>query len=190
MDEWIVPRYLRFVEIVAGSIVVILPVLVLISPGFPISTQYFILSFVLLTMGIVRIIVGISANYLSDVLRYISLRIGIFELILAIAALLLVELATQILIYLLAFSLLTHGIVRAVIGGFARVFPKWLRGLLVVVGLSTIALSVTIFVFTRFGFRIPSVAMLSILFLLNGIARIALGIREIRKEKAEDPAGR
>jgi uncharacterized membrane protein HdeD (DUF308 family) len=136
-------------------------------------------------MGIVRILIGTFATYLTEALRHVSLRIGIFELILAIAALLLVELATQILIYLLAFSLLTHGIVRIVIGGFARVFSKWLRVFLVVVGLSTIVSAVTVFLFTRLGVRMPSIRVLSTVFLLNGIARILLGATEIRKEKAE-----
>ena len=176
MGEWSVRRYLRFVEIVAGSIIAILPGLVLTSPNLSISSQYFVLSLVLLVMGIVRIIVGTFAKYLSEALRYVSLRIGIFELIFAIAALLLAEFATQILVYLLAFSLLTHGITRTIIGGFAKVYPQWLRVFLVVVGLSTIVLSITVFVSARFGFQIPSLAILSVVAILNGIARILLGV--------------
>lgn len=185
LGEWSVRRYLRFVEIVAGSIIVILSGLVLTSPNLSVSSQFFFLSLVLLVMGIVRIIVGTFAKYLSEALRYINLRIGIFELLLAIAALLLVEFATQVLVYLLAFSLVIHGITRTIMGGFAEVYPRWLRVLLAMVGLSTIVLSLAIFVSARVGFQMPSTAILSVAAMLNGIARVFLGIAEMRSEEVE-----
>ncbi|MFB0501891.1 MAG: hypothetical protein ACETVP_05415 [Candidatus Bathyarchaeia archaeon] len=80
---------------------------------------------------------------------------------------------------LLSFALLIHGIARVVVGGFAKVFPSWLRGLLVVVGLLTIVLSVTVFISSAVGF-LTLVLILSITFLLNGIARIVSGITGIR----------
>jgi len=76
--------------------------------------------------------------------------------------------------YLLSFALLIHQIARLVIGGFANVFPSWLRGILVVVGLLTIALSIMVFISSALGF-LTLVFILSITFLLNGIARIVSG---------------
>jgi uncharacterized membrane protein HdeD (DUF308 family) len=75
--------------------------------------------------------------------------------------------------------LLIHGIARVVIGGFAKVFSSWLRGLLVVFGLLTIVLSVLVFISPALGF-LTLVIILSITFLLNGIARIVSGITGIR----------
>ena len=81
--------------------------------------------------------------------------------------------------YLLSFALLIHGIARVVIGGFANVFPRWLRGLLVVVGLLTIVLSVIVFISSALGF-LTLIFILSISFLLNGLARIVSGTTGIR----------
>jgi uncharacterized membrane protein HdeD (DUF308 family) len=75
--------------------------------------------------------------------------------------------------------LLLHRIARVVIGGFVKVFSSMLRGLLVVVGLLTIVLSVFVFIYSALGFLIL-VFILSITFLLNGIARIVSGITGIR----------
>jgi len=72
------------------------------------------------------------------------MRTGILALVLAIMIMFYAKLATEMLIYLLSFALLLNGIVRVVIGGFAKVFPGWLRGKLVVVGLLTIFLSVRV----------------------------------------------
>jgi uncharacterized membrane protein HdeD (DUF308 family) len=75
--------------------------------------------------------------------------------------------------------LLIHRIARVVIGGFAKVFSSWLRGLIVVVGILTIVLAVFVSIFSALGFLIL-VFILSITFLLNGIARIVSGITGIR----------
>ena len=79
------------------------------------------------------------------------------------------------LIYILSLALLLNGIARMAIGGFVRVFPGWLRGSLVVVGLLTIVLSVFVFLSPGVGF-LALVLMLSFTFLFNGIARIVQGI--------------
>ena len=92
-----------------------------------------------------------------------------------IVALLYTDLTTQLLIYLLSFALLLNGVARLVIGGFARAFPKWLRGFFAVVGILTIILAVVVFVYSEFGF-LALVLMLSFTFMFNGIARIIQGI--------------
>lgn len=81
--------------------------------------------------------------------------------------------------YLLSFALLIHGIPRVVVSGFVNVFPRWPRGLLVVVGLLTIVLSVIVFISSALGF-LTLVFIISISFLLNGLARIVSGTTGIR----------
>jgi len=99
---------------------------------------------------------------------------------LAIVALLYTDLTTQVLIYILSFVLLLNGVARLVIGGFGRVFPKWLRGFFVVVGVLTIVLSVIVFVSPSLGF-LALVLLLSFTFMFNGIARIIQGITGTRE---------
>jgi len=173
------PGWLRALDIVFGLIAVILSIVVLVYQELAILTLIFVLSIALLIIGIARVFGGIFAKYLSDGLRAVHVGTGILALVIAIVALLYTELATQMLIYLLSFALLIHGIARIVIGGFAKVFPSWLRGLLAVVGLLTIFLSVVVFISPAVG-ELTLVFLLSITFLFNGIARIVSGITGIR----------
>lgn len=179
MSETKAPGWLRSLDIVFGLIGIILSVVVLVYQELAILTLIFVLSIALLIIGIARVIIGISAKYLSDGLRTLNVGTGILALVLAIVAMLYPELATQMLIYLLSFALLINGIVRLVIGGFAKVLPSWLRGLLVVVGLLTIVLSVVVFISPALG-ELTLILLLSINFLLNGIARIISGITGTR----------
>lgn len=162
-----------------GLIAIILSVVVLVYQDLAILTMIFVLSIVLLVVGIARIFGGIFAKYLSDGMRAVNVGIGILALVLGAIALLHTDLTTQVLIYILSFALLLNGIARLVIGGFARLLPSWLRGLLTVVGLLIIILSVVVFVSPAFG-ELTLVLILSITFLLNGIARIVSGITGIR----------
>lgn len=184
MSEVESPGWLRAVDIIFGVIAIALSVAVLVYPELAISTLILILSFALLVIGIARVVIGIFAKYLSDVLRAVNLGGGILACVLAIVALLYPQLATQMLIYLLSVALLFLGIARVVIGGFARVFPSWLRFLLVVVGLLTVVLSVVVFISPALGF-LTLVLMLSLAFLLNGIVRIVSGITGIRRVELE-----
>jgi len=174
------PGWLRALDTVFGLIAITLAVVVMVYQELAILTLIFVLSIALLIIGIARVIIGISARYLSDGLRALNVGTGILALVVAIVALLYPELATQMLIYLLSFALLINGITRLIIGGFAKVLPSWLRGLLVVVGLLTIVLSVVVFISPAFG-ELTLVFLLSITFLLSGIARIASGITGIRQ---------
>ncbi len=112
-------------------------------------------------------------------MRAVNVGAGLLACVLAVVALLYPQLATQVLIYLLSFALLLNGIARVVVGGFGDALPGWLRGLLVIIGLLTIIVSVVVFLYPALGF-LTLVFLLSIAFMLNGIARIASGITGIR----------
>ena len=179
MSEKKAPGWLRALDVILGLIAVALSIAVLMYPELAILTLIFTLSVALLVIGIARVIIGIFAKYLSDELRALNLGAGILALALAIVAIFYPQLATQMLIYLLSFALMFNGIVRVMIGGFAKVFPNWLRGLLVVVGMLTIVLSVVVVISPAFGF-LTLVFLLSIAFLLNGMVRIVSGITGVR----------
>jgi len=179
MSEEKAPAWLRALDIVVGSIGVILSISVLMYPKPTILTLILVLSIAALVVGIARIVIGASAKYLPDGLRAINVGAGILALVVALVAMSFPQLAVQVLIYLLSLVLLVHGIARVVVGGFARVFPSWLRGLHVVVGLATIVSSVVIFLFPGFGF-LTLVFILAIMFLVNGAARIISGITGVR----------
>lgn len=185
MSEVKSPGWLRALDVIFGLITIMLSMVVLAYPELAVLTLIFVLSFALLVVGIARIIIGMFGKHLSDGLRAVNLGAGILTFVLAIVALLYPQLATQTLIYLLSAALLLLGIARVVIGRFAKVFPGWLRGLLVIIGLLTIAFSVAVFMFEDFGF-LTLVVMLSFVFLLNGIARIASGITGARRFELQE----
>ena len=180
MSEMKAPSWLRALDIVFGLIAIILSIVVLVYQELAILTLIFVLSIALVIIGIARVFGGIFAKYLSDGLRAVHVGTGILALVLAIVAMLYTELATQALIYLVSFALLIHGTARIVTGGFCKVFPSWLRGLLVVVGILTIVLAAFVFLSPKLGF-LALVLMLSFTFLFNGIARIAQGIAGTQK---------
>jgi len=175
MSETKAPGWLRAFDIIFGLISVILSVVVLVYQEVAILTLIFVLSIVLLVTGIARIINGLFAKYLSNGIRAVNVGIGIVAIALGIVALLYTDLTTQLLIYILSFALLLNGVARLVIGGFAKAFPKWLRGFFAVVGILTIILAVVVFVYSELGF-LALVLMLSFTFMFNGIARIIQGI--------------
>lgn len=113
-------------------------------------------------------------------MRGINVGIGIIALILGAITLVYTDLTTQLLIYIISFALLLNGVARLVIGGFARVFPKWLRGFFMIVGLLAIGLFIVVFVYSEVGF-LALVLLLSLMFMFNGIARIVQGITGTQK---------
>jgi uncharacterized membrane protein HdeD (DUF308 family) len=180
MSETKSPGWLRAFDIVFGLIAVVLSVVVLAYQELAILTMILVLSIVLLVTGIARIFGGIFAKYLSDGIRAFNVGIGIVAIALGIVALVYPNLTEQVLIYILSFALLLNGVARLLIGGFAKAFPKWLRGFFAVVGILTIVLSVVVFVYSEFGV-LALVLMLSFTFMFNGIARIVQGITGIQE---------
>jgi hypothetical protein len=84
------------------------------------------------------------------------------------------------LIQLLSIALLVHGIINAAIGGLGGTLPTLPRGLFVVVGLLSIALSAIAFVSSSISF-LNLVYILSIGYLLIGIGDIILGATGIKR---------
>ena len=175
MTEIRAPNWLRAFDVIFGLISVIMSVAVLAYQELAILTLIFVLSLILLVIGIARIFGGIFANYLSDGMRALNVGIGLVAIVLGIITLIYTDFTTQLLIYIISFALLLNGVARLLIGGFAKAFPKWLRGFFVAVGLLTIGLSFVVFVYTELGF-LALILMLSVTFMFNGIARIVQGI--------------
>ena len=175
MSETKNPTWLRTLDIILGLISVVLSILIFAYQELAILTLIFILSFVLLFLGIARVFGGIFALYLSSKIRALNVGIGLVAIVMAILALIYPDLTTQLLIYIISFALLLNGIARLAIGGFAKAFPKWLRGVFIVIGLLTIGLSVVVFLYSDLGF-LALILMLSVTFMINGLTRIVQGI--------------
>ena len=176
MGEKKIPTSMRALNIAIGLIAVILSVVIVAYPVLAVYTMIIILLIALLLIGAARLIVGLLAGYLPKRAKAIAVVVGILAIAVAILGLTFPGLTTLVLIYLLSFGLLLNGIGRLAIGGSTAEYPGWLRVLLVAVGILGIALSFVVFAFPGFGFQ-TLVFLLSIGFLFNGIARIAIGLR-------------
>jgi uncharacterized membrane protein HdeD (DUF308 family) len=134
----------------------------MLMPNVAAETLIFVLYFALLFIGTRRILIGALFTRLSRGLRIISIIAGLVLIGLAIMVLAYQYpyFATAVLISWFAVALLINGITSIVVGGFARILPNWVRGLLVVAGVLTIISSTIVLVY-------PDIAVLTLVFLLS-----------------------
>ncbi|MFX1564090.1 MAG: DUF308 domain-containing protein [Promethearchaeota archaeon] len=170
-----IPTWLRATDVILGIISIIAAILVLIFQTLAIQTLIIIIAIGLFLLGLARLLRGIFSKILSDPVRALNVAAGLIVLIAAAVTLLLPGLAVQLLIWILAFSLLIIGVMRLVIGGFTKEFPTWLRGLLIIIGIVTIIFSIAVFIFPTLG-EFTLVILLSLALLSSGIGRIGKAV--------------
>jgi uncharacterized membrane protein HdeD (DUF308 family) len=142
-----------------------------------------ILSIALFVSGIVRIINASSIEIIENEVATYKFVTGLLAIILAIVIFFSTitepNVAIELLILIFAFALILTGIVRFAVGLSTKGYPMWFRVLLVIVGISTIILSIAIFILPfllPFLDYIILIFLLSISLLINGIAKLILGI--------------
>ncbi len=190
-----IPPWLRMLQIVLGSISVLLAAIILFVPGSSISTTVLLLSLILLIIGIERICFGVvkatststttttTATITTKPSKYKSSRIANIALGLLIIALSIVLMefpvfSAALLIVLAAIALLVIGIAR-IIHAFReedihRATRKYLS-----VGVGILCIVVAILIIanpTTFGVMLL-VFMLSITLIIVGISMIVRGVK-------------
>jgi uncharacterized membrane protein HdeD (DUF308 family) len=169
--------WVRALRVIVGLIAIAASVVALTFPGLSVITLLFLLSFVLLFLGIARIAHSVKAKLWSKGLRALYAVVGVVALILGAVVLAFPLLGIATLVFLLAFALLAYGIVSLVIGGSAAasLVSKWMRALLAIVGALSVIFSLVVLVFPGIGL-VTLVIWLSVSFLLNGIESMISGI--------------
>ncbi len=167
----------RALSVLVGFIAIAASVVALALPGLAAFTLLFLLSFVLIFLGVARIAIAIKAKLWSKGHRAFYGVAGVVALILGAVVLVFPLLGIATLVFLLALALLAYGIVSLVIGGSAaaRLISKWKRALLVIVGALSVIFSLIVLVYPGIGL-VTLVVWLSVAFLLNGIESIISGI--------------
>lgn len=176
MNEEKAPNWLRALDIIFGLVAVALGIAVLLMPDAAVETLIFLLYIALLFIGTGRILIGALFRDLSRGLRIISIIGGLVAIGLSIAVLAYSYpyFAIALLVSLLAFALLIHGVARVIIGALAKILANWVRGLLIAGGVLSIVFSIIVL-------AVPGVAILTLVFLLsitlvwNGIDAIVTG---------------
>ena len=147
-----VPKSIRAMEIVVGSIALILAGLVLAFPAFAAVLVISLLSISLIFIGIEGILVGAGGKGLSRGQRAFRLGIGIVAVALSVLVLAFPAAAIISSIALLSVGLLFMGASEIAKGIANKQMPSWARALYVGVGALTVVLSVLAVVFPILGF--------------------------------------
>jgi len=169
--------WVRVLRVIVGLFAIAASVVALTWPGLAVFSLLFLLSFVLLFLGIARIIHSVKAKLWSKGLRALYAVAGVVALILGAVVLAFPLLGMATLVLLLAFALLAYGIVSLVIGGSAAasLVAKWKRALLLIVGALSVIFSLIVLVFPGIGL-VTLVVWLSVSLLLNGIESMISGV--------------
>jgi uncharacterized membrane protein HdeD (DUF308 family) len=179
------PPWLRMLQIVFGSIAVLLSVVVLIFlvifPAAAILTIILILSIVFLIVGIERIAIGVSSLSPTRKTRTTNIVLGVVVIAFSIFLMEFPIGTTAFLIIIAALALLLSGIAR-IIHGISKDVSGSSRGLLIGVGALSVIISLLIIANPiRFGVGLLAI-MLAAVLLIGGVETIALGARGGKKE--------
>ena len=177
------PPWLRMLQIVVGSIVVLFSVVILlflvIFPGIAFLTLILFMSIVLLIIGIERIAVGLSPVS-SRKTRIINIVLGAAVIGLSIFLMEFPILTSATLVILGAVALMISGIAR-IVQGFSRDMSKFSKGMFIGVGALSVAVSIVIIANPiKFGL-VLLVIILAITLLITGIEMICVGLTGTKK---------
>ena len=164
-----------------GVIGLALAVLVLTMMNMPILVLILILSISLFISGLVRIINASSIELIGNEVATYKAMTGLLAMLLA--AIIFFSTLTQpqeaiaLLILVFAFALILTGIVRFSVGYTTEGFPKAYRIFLMIIGATTIIISITIFILQlALADFLTLIYLLPISLILNGIAKVVLAI--------------
>jgi uncharacterized membrane protein HdeD (DUF308 family) len=178
------PPWLRVLQIVIGSIAVLLSIVILsfliIYPASAILTVILFLSIILLIVGIERIAIGISSLSPTKKTRYTNIALGIVVLGLSIFLMEFPIFTAAFLIILGGVALLVSGIAR-VVQGLSKDIPRFFKGLNIGIGALSIIISLFVIINPiRFGLVLLT-TVLALTLLIVGIEMISLGTRGNKK---------
>lgn len=167
-------------NILIGLLMICVAILAFLDPELTNYVVIVVLSLVLLISGLGRLINSISEAKFKSIDTNARFFSGIIAVVFAMAAIIVTindpVLALDIWYFLLAGALLIMGIARLIIGILLKDSEKWYKIFIILIGGVTILLSILVLVIPELG-AIYIVVMISISLILNGLARVILGIK-------------
>jgi len=164
-----------------GIIGLAIVVMILTMIQLPILVLILILSIALFISGLVRIINASSIEIIGNEMATYKAMTGLLAMLLAViiffSTLTQPQEAIALLILVFAFALILSGIVRFSVGYNTKGYPKGFRVFLMIIGGITIVISIVIFILQlALADYLTLIFLLSISLLLNGLAKVILGI--------------
>ena len=173
MDLLKQPGWLRGLEIITGLLAIVLGVVVLVFPGWGVSTLVFLLSIGLFFAGIRSIsLVGFSS--LPTGMRVLSAVAGLISLILAVLVAIFPGYGDLTLLIIVSYGLIVYGFSRIFLAYTLKMTVGWIRGTLVAVGVVDIILSIVVVVLPSLAL-LTLAAILSVVLLVSGAEMVVSG---------------
>jgi uncharacterized membrane protein HdeD (DUF308 family) len=167
------PGWLRALEIVTGLLAMLLGVLVLVFPGWGVSTLVVLLGIGLFFSGM-RSISLLGFGSLPNILKAVSAVAGIISLILGLLVAIFPGFGVLTLLLLVSYGLIIYGFSRIYIAYALKAVVSWIRGIIVVVGVLDIILSIVVIVLP--GLALLTIAVIiSIVLLVSGLEMVVSG---------------
>lgn len=169
-----------------GLLVSVFAILIFYYSDVSLYWLVILLSFALLLSGIGRIISALSNEKLSNIGVVFKFITGILAIIIAFLVIIWTiedpDSVILLVIDFMAFALLIIGISRVFIGGAGGNYPKYIRVILVIIGVITITLSIAIFLMPTIPYLLL-IDIIAVLLLINGLMRIIISIAVIKPSK-------
>ena len=167
-DDIIIPSWLRAAQVIVGIVCVLLSTTIFLSPGLGSYTLLFLIEITLIIIGSERVASGIASRGTKRSSRAISIGLGL--------GFLTPKLTTQWLIILLGLGLLANGILRIIDGLRNIEYERFTRLFRLGAGAVSIAISILVLVYPRFGFYLLMV-IIAVALVITGIELLMVGIK-------------
>jgi len=169
------PGWLRGFELVTGLLSMVLGFLVLVFPGWGVSTLVILLSFGLIFAAF-RSIFLVGFDSLPTGLRVVSVIAGILMLIMAFLVSIFPGLAILTLLTLVSVGLLAFGISRICEAYVLKIMASWIRGMIAALGVIDIILSILVLVLPGLAL-LTLTAILAFALIISGTEMIVSGAK-------------
>ncbi len=185
MEEEIKKKILTSSNLIFGTGIIILAILVMTFTVAAVITLLFILSIAIIIIGLARLVNAYANDELDTsgkIAKFITALIAlIFGIIVIVNTATTPMITVEILIILVNILLLIIGFARIYIGLTTKEYFKGYRGFTVLIGIVMIILSLLVFLSPTFD-NATSIVIVSVSMLLSGIARFVLGMIGIKKK--------
>lgn len=176
MQTEITPPWMRMLQIVIGSISVLLSAIILVLPNAGMATIIILLSVILLILGIERIGFGAIGKFQSHSARIINIALGIAVVAIAIFLMEFPIFTVGLLVTLAAIALLVAGIAR-IVHSIRISVPKKNRFISIAIGIFCVAIS-SFIIANPIDFGVMLLILtLSVGLLILGISMVIRGIK-------------
>lgn len=175
-DDIIIPRWLRTVQVIVGIVCILLSITIFLSSGLGSYTLLFLIEITLIIIGSERVATGITSRGTKRSSRAINIGLGLGIIGFAVLGFLTPQLTTQWLIILLGLGLLANGILRIIDGLRNIEYERFTRLFRLGAGAVSVAISILVLVYPRFGFYLLMV-IIAVALVVTGIELLMVGIK-------------